>query len=88
MWELLPSQFILAAHLHCAVLGFPFQKGSRITGRISEFYNILCARGEHAALSPPPERVLMAGVCEEGLWSQEKPVEGGQALDVHFQHKN
>lgn len=36
MWELLPSQLILAVHLHCAVVVFPFHKGSRITGRGSE----------------------------------------------------
>lgn len=84
MWELLPGQPILAAHLPCAVLGFPVQKGSRITGRLPEFCDIPCARDEKVAPTAPPERVL----CEEGLWSQEKPVEGGQALDVPFQHKN
>lgn len=84
MWELLPAQVILADHLHCAVLGFPAQKGSRITGRTSEFCDIPSAGDEQVALNAPSERVLMAGVCEEGLWSQEKLVGGGQALDVHF----
>lgn len=81
------GQLIPTDHLHCAVLGFPVHKESRITGRISEFCAIPCARGEQAALTAPCERVLMARVCEEGLRSQEKPVEGGQALDVHFQHQ-
>lgn len=88
MWELLPGQLILAEPLHCAVLGSPVPKGSRITGRISEFCAIPRARGEQAALTAPCEGALMAGLGEEGLRSQEKPVEGGQALDVHFQHKN